>query len=151
MRTLLLAAVCLLTFSFLAAPAGASPPPGYDPKSCRVAIETHGIDAHCTYKGITAGGYVDCSTQCDFTGYEWECFFSSGGPVEYFSCPVPPYTAPDAVCTVTPTSAGVYGSCLVAGTTYPIQAGCDTCVPLWVGPTCTIGVEDGAPVGYCTH
>ncbi|MES2155511.1 MAG: hypothetical protein V4510_10285 [bacterium] len=44
-------------------------------------------------------------------------------------------------CTVTPTSAGVYGSCQIGHQNpIPIQAGCDTCAPLWVGPTCTVDV-----------
>jgi hypothetical protein len=146
MRAILLATA--LAIACLAVPAGASPPPSYDPKSCDVSVQAHGIDAHCTYKGVTVGQYVDCGVRCDFSGHEWECFFSTGGPVDYFSCPVPPTGT--AVCTLTPTSAGVYGSCTLDGQTLPVLAGCDTCVPLWVGPTCTVGVQDGTPVAGCT-
>ncbi|MEA3190194.1 MAG: hypothetical protein QOD77_776 [Thermoplasmata archaeon] len=148
MRSTLLACACLLTAILAAAPVGASPPPGYDPKSCRFAIETHGIDAHCTVKGMTVGGYVDCNTNCDFTGHEWSCFFSTGGPVDYFQCPVADLL-PDAYCVLTPTSAGLFGACTIAGSTLPILVGCESCVPLWVGPTCTLGLKDGTPVAVC--
>lgn len=51
----------------------------------------------------------------------------------------PPSHPFHASCTATPTSAGVYGSCTVGDEgTIPIQAGCDTCAPLIVGPTCTV-------------
>jgi hypothetical protein len=151
MRTTITLAAGLLIAIFAATPAGASPPPAYHPIGCHVSVVDNGVQASCTVNGITVGGFADCTGYCDLSGYNWDCAFSGGGPVDYFRCPVPSWVPSDAVCTLTPTSAGVYGSCDIAGQAVPIHAGCDTCMLLIVGPTCTIGIQDGAPVGYCQN